>query len=411
MANPLRYFNELRQWAAIAYTDITGTPTIPTGNVVGPASSIAGHVATYADTTGKLLQDGGLSVSWYDTRTSAAAATIPTAVVNFVQTAGFAAVGDFGKALYKKVGGTTTGGFQSADGQWWGIANAVVTPQMFGDCTVECTTVIQNAIDFQNGRAIYGNAGIVFFSDGKYLAKNGLHLKGAVRLVGSGQQGTQIDSQAFDVATVLTCDATCNYASIENISIYGYANAAATHNTVSVANAGLVVVRDCQFHGGIAGLSTGGVDCLFSNSFFSGYTYNVYSTGASWYERCKIDTGVLSGASPVYGFYQDAYYTVGVAENSFIDCDFSGNYTNSITINDTGTSSAITKFGTGCVFSKPIVITNAKLSIFTACEIGNQISVGTNVTLFVGNASVTGVVISISGAGKQLATNGNYQLT
>jgi len=42
--------------------------------------------------------------------------------------------GDCGGALYKRVGSAPAHGgkFQSADGAWWEIAEAVVTPQMFG---------------------------------------------------------------------------------------------------------------------------------------------------------------------------------------------------------------------------------------------------------------------------------------
>lgn len=56
--------------------------------------------------------------STFNTQGLAAAASI-SVTVQFVQTAGYAAAGDGGGALYGKASGTTPCGFQSADGQWW----------------------------------------------------------------------------------------------------------------------------------------------------------------------------------------------------------------------------------------------------------------------------------------------------
>jgi hypothetical protein len=46
-------------------------PPVGTGNVTGPGSSTAGHVATFADATGKVLQDGGTIVGGPNTITPA----------------------------------------------------------------------------------------------------------------------------------------------------------------------------------------------------------------------------------------------------------------------------------------------------------------------------------------------------
>jgi len=42
-----------------------GTWTTPSGagNVVGPASSVSGHIATFNGTTGTILQDSGITIS------------------------------------------------------------------------------------------------------------------------------------------------------------------------------------------------------------------------------------------------------------------------------------------------------------------------------------------------------------
>lgn len=81
-------------------------------------------------------------------RASAAAATIPGGTA-FILTQGYATAGDGGGALYIPASGSTTGGFQSADGQWWQIAEVELRPEMFGaagDGSTNDTTAIANAI-------------------------------------------------------------------------------------------------------------------------------------------------------------------------------------------------------------------------------------------------------------------------
>jgi hypothetical protein len=46
-------------------------PPVGTGNVTGPGSSTAGHVATFADSSGKILQDGGAPIGGANTVTAA----------------------------------------------------------------------------------------------------------------------------------------------------------------------------------------------------------------------------------------------------------------------------------------------------------------------------------------------------
>lgn len=67
----------------------------------------------------------------FATRVAAAAARIPS-VVDYVRTAGYASVTDGGGALYVPTGGSTPGGFQSADGQWWELIGSIVKPEQFG---------------------------------------------------------------------------------------------------------------------------------------------------------------------------------------------------------------------------------------------------------------------------------------
>ena len=408
MTAPQLYYNALRQFSAVAYTDITGTPIIPAAGVTGPNSSITGDVASFADTTGQVIQDSGVAlnnkniVGSYDTRTAAASATIATSVT-FVQTAGYAAVGDFGGSLYKHAGGSTTGGFQSADGQWWQLAVSTVTPQMFGakaDGSTNDQAALQNAINFMQGT--YGG-GPIILPPGNYRVTSTVTLKGGVLLIGSGAGDVTTEISAIVDINVINFDATCSYALLEKIFVYGYQNTGATQNVVTIADNALAIIRDCYIWGGSSGLYTAGVDGVVENSFIAGYTYNVASAGANWYIRCKFDG--LPGATPTAAFVQGGYFTSGIAENHFVQCDFSGSFTYSVQINDGGTSSAITIFE-GCVFSSPILIQNAKVSMFSVCEIGSTtFTVGTNSTIITGCYAFSGT--TVSGAGKVLSGNVN----
>jgi hypothetical protein len=68
----------------------------------------------------------------FDDRGLAVAASISGAA-NWIQTRGYFSVGDGGGAIYFRVGGTTPGGFQSADGAWWQLDTDVpVSIRQFG---------------------------------------------------------------------------------------------------------------------------------------------------------------------------------------------------------------------------------------------------------------------------------------
>lgn len=262
----------------------------------------------------------------------------------------------------------------------------------------DSTSAIQSAINFLNTN--FGG-GIVFIPHGNYLIVGGLTVKGAIRLVGEARNLSVLNGSATNAAAV-TFDSTCNDAAAEQLTIYGYLNAAATTNAVVVAAGRPVHLKDCTIWGGSSGLFTQGVDGVIFNCYIAGYTNHITSNGANWYIRCKIDSASLG--TPTNGFLQGNYYTTGVAENHFTDCDLSGDYTNSVNISDGATNSAITTFQ-GCVFSKPIVITAAKYSMFSACEIGSSVSVSTFPCTIVGCINTAGGTTTVSGAGKILAGN------
>jgi hypothetical protein len=299
-----------------------------------------------------------------------------------------AASGNWRVSVVSTIAGAIFGnGIPWADVTAWGAV---------GDFATDCTAAIQNAINY-----IFNNfvGGIVFFPGGNYKVTSTITVKGGVRLVGSCMAAVNINARNSDI-NVLNFQAGCSSAGLEQITIVGFQTNTASHSTVAVANGAYVVFRDAEIIGGLVGLNTAGVDCVFDNCTIDGFQNNVVSTGANWYIRCKIDT-VLAGSTPTSGFTQGAYYTSGVAENHFVQCDFSGTYTNAIVINDTGQGSAVTTFE-GCVFSSPISITHAVASMFSACEFGStSFTCGNNVTMVTGSYAFSATVIS--GAGKVVA--------
>jgi hypothetical protein len=79
-----------------------------------------------------LAQAASINSSIYSTRTVAAASIIPGSFTA-IRTSGYSVAGDGGAAIYVHASGSTVGGFQSADGQWWQLApQGFVTPEMFG---------------------------------------------------------------------------------------------------------------------------------------------------------------------------------------------------------------------------------------------------------------------------------------
>lgn len=94
-----------------------------------------------------------LRVVDFATRTAAQAATIP-APQAYLRTGGYTTAGDLGGALYTRA---SSGQLQTADGQWWEIAETSVTPEMFGakgDGSTDDTAAINAAIAFSKTREV-----------------------------------------------------------------------------------------------------------------------------------------------------------------------------------------------------------------------------------------------------------------
>ncbi|QIG68651.1 pectin lyase fold domain-containing protein [Rhizobium phage RHph_TM3_3_14B] len=124
---------------------------------------------------------------------TAAMAWSPVAGPDYIRTAGYAAAGDKGGALYKKVGSEPShpGKFSitlsGSSVVWYEIADAVLTPQMFGaiaDGVVDCAPALNAAIQVANARG----GGMVFVPRGDHLVKSTVSMAGCsnITLAGGG---------------------------------------------------------------------------------------------------------------------------------------------------------------------------------------------------------------------------------
>ena len=145
--------------------NITGYPpaTLPYGatdtvlGTQGNATSLF-LVSGFAEIAGSALA--------FDSVAAASAAAIPPAT-SAIQLNGFATPGDGGGAVYiHATAGAGPGKFQSADGQWWGLAEQPLNVKMFGaygDIVHDDTAALQGAINTGNPMG---------FPGGIYLANN-----------------------------------------------------------------------------------------------------------------------------------------------------------------------------------------------------------------------------------------------
>ncbi len=277
-----------------------------------------------------------------------------------------------------------------------------------GNGSADDTAAIQCQIDYLNTTHA---GGFLFFPQGSYKITSTIHVKGAVTLVGAGQAISVITTANADIVA-LNFDVGCNYAGVRDMWIVGkHDSSSPANNVVHVSNNVPVIIRDSRIWGGNFALDTAGVDGLYEDVYFAGWGNSggggINSTGANWYVRDKID----QGATPTtYAFRQQAYFPgTGVAENHFIQTDFSGTYSYSVVISDGGTNSAITVFN-GCVFSSPIVINNGRWTSINNAEIGSgllQLNDGSWLSI---TGSYAFSPTTVSGAGTNRACSGNVNI-
>ena len=274
-----------------------------------------------------------------------------------------------------------------------------------GNNSTNCTTAIQNAINYMN--TTYGG-GYIIFPPGVYVVSSTITVKGGCILVGSEQGTTLINGSGQD-ATVLAYDSSTNFGGLQDISVEGYiAVTSPTNHCVTIANGVVVNMRNVKIIGGNYGLANGGVDGRFYNGFIMGRVGGIYSTGANFYTDCKIDNPGFS-PGPTIGFYRAAYYTTGTAEDQIVDSDFSGaNFTNSFHIDDGGALQVRTKI-IGSVLSAALNVVNHNWTLVMGCEVaGSWTLTSTNPVTVIGCYQQGG---SVSLPGANVIKSGNYNIT
>lgn len=305
---------------------------------------------------------------------------------------------------------SATGPLFFGSGQHWvdvrSGANGCATADPTG--AVSATVAINCQVTYMS--ATFGG-GIVFISPGSYLISGGgIVVPAGVRLIGVGETSsvlfTSTDSTVVTFATTgTTCPSGNHDGGMGLIYVAGY-TVSPTKPAVKIGDNCNVTIRDSKILYGSFGLQNDGVDSKIQNNFIWGYTAALSGGGANWYFRNKFDQPGADAAT--YGYHQTANISgLTTPENFFIQNDFSGNYTFSIKIDDTGNTS-LTHFLQN-VSSSPIVITNSRYVGVVDSEIGS-----TTFTVSNGNLGMVGsygfASTTLTGGGSR-ACSANTNLT
>lgn len=175
--------------------------------------------------------------------------------VEWVRTAGYAAVGDGGEALYKRALSEPShaGKFQSADGAWWELAEAVLRPEMFGDDGAAFDAALQLARIRGADRATGPTA--IFLENGGYSPAGGFNVEDSLIYVSPG-------SSLYGNAThgywhrINTLPDNFNAHSMDTISVYRYFDAEVKDNDDPSKTNGLLKAGAPALFGGIFGMSS-----------------------------------------------------------------------------------------------------------------------------------------------------------
>lgn len=113
-------------------------------------------------------------INYQDTRASAILVNFSSAV-HFVKTAGRDSVGDGGETLYKRDTSLKSGGFQSADGTFWSIADQVIKPESYGSDGAAFNAALQVARDI--GSTSNTGPAPIFLMGGAYAPAGGFSVE------------------------------------------------------------------------------------------------------------------------------------------------------------------------------------------------------------------------------------------
>lgn len=242
-------------------------------------------------------------------------------------------------------------------------------------------TAFNNAITALNS----AGGGILFVPAGSFATSSGLTLSTSIWLLGAGWGATELYGSVDMIVVSVPGPGVCK---ISDIYIHGLQYPTSSSYPCvyrSGGGSGGLVIRDAIISGGGYAFQTNGVDDVYDNVTFNLSSGNclVYSTGAAWWIRCKLDQG--SQAPSQYALQ----LLTGANENHFFQCDFSplNNWLSDIAININSTSSIPYESFTNCVIGGHISISNADWVSVTQCEMGGFILVQSG---FIGTVTVLG---------------------
>lgn len=262
---------------------------------------------------------------------------------------------------------------------------------------VDDTAAIQSAIDHVGTLG----GGVVYFPPGQCKTTSTLIVTQPTCLVGvnagTASGPASISAQSGDF-TAISFLAGNGGSCLNNLSVFGYLNAAATLPTILVGVGIVVNMNNCTVWGGTFALQTSGGDGRIFNCYFSGWAPTgggVLSFGSNFWYGNKIDQGVVPTA---YGFFQ-----VGGAnndgENYFFGNDFSGAYTIASFYSDDGGSGLNFSVHVASIFSSPVVLLRSKHTAIIGSTFGvNAVQNNVGTLNIVGGFAFSPVTVTGAGA-------------
>lgn len=222
-----------------------------------------------------------LGIFDFDSRADAVAATI-SAAQNVVRTAGYAAFGDGGHAMYARVAvqPTHAGKLQSADGAWWELTDSQPNLFQFGGATAAAdnATALQNLIDYCASKKSPAN-----IPAGNFTVLSTITIDADVGIIrGAGRSNSTI-AAGSSFAQIFLFTSLAIGTSVQELTL---STSGTTTRPVKVEQDSVAVSFDlCSFYGDSA-------DAL------------IYSNGQNIVvERCGFSTG----ASTIYALILDCY--------------------------------------------------------------------------------------------------------